>query len=132
MKVLGLICLTLSTDEGAIWWDRDVKGYKRGWGIMASLKAGWVYRPIPKFWKIDFWMGDKQYNPWDDEYWFVLKFWFPLLPFFSIAIGWFGFYIGFKTYDLGRRRYVNWIEEDHNRKGHEALAPSATIRMDRR
>lgn len=125
MKVHG-VALTLCTDETNLWFDSDhhwwfaKKG--KGWGIVLSLKIGWVYRPIKK--------PFTAHNPWTSgKHWFVLKF--PCIgPFLSIAFNDYGFYVGLKTYELGKNKYNKWAKR-HNFKGHSALAPSISLRRTR-
>ena len=136
MKVRG-ISLTLSTDETALWWDSDKKYTdiegKRGFGIMVSLRWGRVIRPITKFWKKE--TFPKEYNAWESgRHWFVMDFKniFKIIPvpFISIAIGNYGFYMGFKTYELGREKYNIWVPQGVNKNG-QYLAPSISIRKTR-
>jgi hypothetical protein len=136
MKVKG-ITLTLCTEKSALWWDSDKKYSepegKPGFGIMVSLKWGRVIRPIAKFWKRE--KYPKEYNAWESgRHWFVLDFkqLFNIIPapFISIAIGKYGFYFGFKTYELGREKYNIWVPQGVNKNG-QYLAPSASIRKTR-
>ena len=94
MKIFG-IQFIFSTQEASLWWDHDQHhdgSGKPGWGVVFKLRGGNVVRPWAK----------KGFNPWfdtsPDNGRRVIKFYCPLpiLPFFSIAIGDYGFYIGFK------------------------------------
>ena len=133
LKVHG-ISLTLSTDETNLWWDSDKHhdgAGKKGFGIVLSLKAGWVLRPVGKLWKKGFWTRNKDYNPWvSGNHWFVIKF--PcIVPFFSIAIGNYGLYAGFKTYGVDWPEYASWLDSKYIADGNKALAPSFSMRRTR-
>lgn len=133
LKVYG-IALTLCTDEFNLWWDSDKhrdgenqpEG-KPGFGIVFSLKAGWVLRPIKKFWK-----KREENNPWTSgNHWFVLKFPIIFAPFFSIALGQKGLYVGFKTYGVDWDKYDAWLDLKYIKEGNQALALSGSIRRTR-
>ena len=131
-KTGGIKLFEISTDEGNLWYDHDSKRYNSsGAGFFISVRWGWMLRPIPKFWKKGFWTGEKQYNPWDNEFWFVLRF--PIIaPFVSLAILSYGLYAGVKPYRLNRERYKNWLPNwwAYSDTG-RALALSASIRRTR-
>lgn len=91
-KVHG-ISFSLSSFEGGLWFDHDGKEYQpRGWGIRLALLVGSFARPIPKFWT--------KLNPWQEAAWFTLRLPIIILPFLSIAIGPYGFYIGGKRFTV--------------------------------
>ncbi len=115
MKKVHGISFSLSTFERSLWWDHDEREYTpSGWGIKFDLLVGKMIRPIPKFWKLGFWRGEREYNPWKGgEYWKILRI--PFMPgfFFSVAIGRFGLYFGTKTFEMGnhhrtQERYGKW------------------------
>jgi len=79
-------------------------------GFKFDLTIGTFRRPIPKFWKKEFWSRDyitkeQNTNPWNsDNYWFILSIpWFPSF-FISCCYGKGekqpGFYFGWKTYRI--------------------------------
>jgi hypothetical protein len=82
-------------------------------GIKIDFGLGTLRRPIPKFWKKDFWSSDYRkkmpYNPWNSgNHWFILTI--PIIPYIFVMMmfgRWGkkeitpGFYIG------GRTAYVN-------------------------
>lgn len=128
-KVIYLGQLVLSKAERGLWYDHDKKSYdKKGWGVPLKIWAGWVVRPIPKFWI-------KGNNPWQgDEPWFVITFPFWLvLPFISLALWNWGCYFGAKIFTVTEEhrkpeRYGKWFpyKEDG-----EYLTFSATTRKTR-
>ena len=99
MKAFGF-SLTLSDLEHALWWDSDQhqQAKARGWGLVLSLRGGDVVRPF----------GGQWFGP--DFPRRVLRFSCPLpvLPFISVALGRYGFYIGFKTFGADDRTYLLW------------------------
>ena len=112
---------SLGTYERGLWFDDDVRGdRKSGFGIKLDLIAGEMVRPF----SFD---GD---NPWVDPD-FVLKL--PIVgPFFSIAFGELGFYIGLKSFKNHEGRY-DWLPSDAKAEDPDILfCPSSTIRRTRR
>lgn len=81
--------------------------YRTG-GIRLDLLYGTLKRPIPKFWKKEFWsrnyiIKEQATNPWNSgNFWFVLSIPFMVGFFLSVSIGFGkrqpGFYFGLKTY----------------------------------
>lgn len=109
MKKVHGIELSLNKLEQGLWYDSDKKIYDpKGWGITLQLSAGPMTRPIPKVWKYP----PFRWKTWDDP-WFVIRSPFVLGVFISVAIGKYGFYLGFKNH------------------GDKELVPSATIRSTR-
>ena len=128
LKVHG-ISLTLCTDETNLWWDSDKHHDgtgKYGWGVVFAFRAGWILRPVKKFW-----LPRAENNPWTSgNHWFVIKF--PaIVPFLSIAIGQYGMYLGFKTYGVDWEAYKVWLDPKYIAVGNQALAPSGSIRRTR-
>ena len=60
-----------------------------------------------------------------------MRFWFPLLPFISVAIGKRGMYAGFKDYGVDWADYSAWLDNKYIANGNKALAPSFSIRRTR-
>ena len=79
-------------------------------GFKIDINIGTLRRPIPKFWKKEFWSRDYMTqepatNPWNSgNHWFVLTVPFFIGVFISICYGAGerqpGFYIGCKTYEV--------------------------------
>ena len=82
-------------------------------GFKFDIGLGCMRRPIPKFWKKEFWLNpNKHYvekeqatNPWNSgNAWFVLTI--PFMPYFFMSLCYGsgrrqpGFYLGFKTYKI--------------------------------
>lgn len=79
-------------------------------GFKFDLGIGTMRRPIPKFWKKEFWSRDyvtkeQATNPWNSgNHWFVLTI--PFIPYFFTSICYGsgekqpGIYFGFKTYKI--------------------------------
>jgi hypothetical protein len=89
-------------------------------GLRLDLTLGTFKRPIPKFWKKEFWsksyvIKNQATNPWNSgNYWFVINIpWFPSF-FFSACYGQGknqpGFYIGWKTYRIMDLSQGNIVE----------------------
>jgi hypothetical protein len=133
MKVHGLIAATLSTPEKGLWYDsdKDLDDLEEGWGAVAQLWAGWVIRPYtkPKYW----FSKDvpSKWNEWDSTHHGLIKFWFPLCPFVSACAGRFGFYVGFKVWNLEKDKYAQMVGIKNIGEGNRALTLSATIRRTR-
>ncbi len=118
MKKVHGISLSFSSFEDGNWYDSDDKMYHpAGWGIKLDIIAGKMIRPVPKFWHLGFWKGERKYNPWKGgEYWFIIRIPFMIGPWLSIAIGKYGFYLGFKVFQIadhhiGNDRYGRWLKE---------------------
>lgn len=128
MKVFGVQFVVSSAEDG-LWFDSDEhytdKKSGKGWGIVFKLRGGQVIRPINGKW-----FGDGQGGGYPTR---VLKFNcpIPVLPFFSIAIGRFGFYVGFKDFGVDSVHYKNWLPTDWVKEGNTALCPSFSIRRTR-
>lgn len=108
---------SLGTYERGLWFDDDKRGdRKSGFGIKLDLVAGQMVRPFGP-------------NPWKDPD-FVLKS--PIIgPFFSIALGELGFYIGLKSFKNHQGRY-DWLPSDADPNNPDIIfTPSATIRRTR-
>jgi len=133
-KVIKLIQLILSKAEEGLWYDSDPKEYDdKGWGICIKFWMGKVIRPVPKFWI-------KRNNPWrGDDPWFVIRIPFIIAPFISVAFWRFGFYIGFKTFNVESKhsddsRYGKWLKDSERGTFDDPsifLTPSVTIRRTR-
>jgi len=118
-KVYG-ISLSLSSFERALWYDSDKRIYNpKGVGIRLAIIVGRFARPIPKFWT------DK--NVWQEEAWFTIRIPFIILPFVSVAVGKFGFYLGGKVFTVDEDE--PWAKESEY--GQEMLTISATTRRTR-
>jgi hypothetical protein len=48
-----------------------------------------------------------------------------------MALGRFGFYLGFKTFQLHHKEYLSWLPESEVKDGSFALTPSVTFRRSR-
>lgn len=131
---VGGVSLAAGSHERGLWFDHDRRQYQpAGVGVKFDLVAGYVIRPVPRFWV-------KGENPWQGgSPWFVIRVPFAG-PFVSVAIGERGVYCGFKTFVVEARhgaddRYGRWIrpEELPADEGGSMvyLTPSATIRRTR-
>lgn len=86
-------------------------------GLKFDFGFGTWRRPIPKFWKIDFWSRDyrikSQYNPWNSgNHWFILTL--PYMPYCFICCILFsfkkyhpGFYFGGRTAKVNN--WTHWL-----------------------
>jgi len=130
---VGGLSLTLGSYERGLWFDHDLKQQQAGgFGMKFDIVAGQMIRPVPKFW-------EKSNNPWKgDEPWFVIRS--PMIgPFLSMAVGDFGFYLGFKTFKVQDEhrsldRYGRWMKGNEFPEPNDVnvfLQPSATIRRTR-
>jgi len=131
MKVHRLAQLVISKAEDGLWYDHDERAYdEKGWGFAFRLFAGDVVRPItrPRYWFAK--DVPSKWNEFDPKYHMVLKGWTPVAPFLSVALGRFGFYIGFKVFDLSPEKYRPMVG-DAQYPGSQALTPSATTRATR-
>lgn len=111
---------SIGSYEKGLWYDSDKRDYNpKGVGIKADIVCGQMVRPI----SFD---GD---NPWKDPD-FVLKC--PICgPYFSVALGELGFYIGLKSFRNHEGRY-EWLPSDANSSTPDILfTPSATTRRTR-
>lgn len=107
---------SLGTYERGLWWDDDKRGDREsGAGIKFDIVCGELVRP---------------FGGWEDPD-FVLKC--PICgPFFSVAFGELGFYIGLKSFKNSKGRY-DWLPTDATAEDPDILfCPSATIRRTRR
>lgn len=135
MKLFQWFQLILSKAERGLWYDHDERAYdSEGYGMVFKLYGGWVYRPIPKptlmlalFQLKGLSVLQDAWNNFDPELHMMVKFWFPVLPFFSIAWKQRGLYIGFKTFSLENERYRKW---GVGPEGY-ALTPTLSTRMTR-
>lgn len=126
------VSVSLGKFERGLWYDHDKQEYdEHGFGIKLDLVGGNMLRPLKNPFS-----GD---NPWKGgEASGVLRFPF-ISPFFSIALGKFGLYIGCKTYEVTTEhgeddRYGKWIKSKEvppEGKTYIYLCPSATIRRTR-
>lgn len=116
-----IIQIIISKAETGLWYDHDKRDYDpQGWGLCIKLFTGSFIRPVPKFWV-------KDANPWTGDHWFVIRFPFVILPFISIAIGQWGFYLGGKVFKADADE--PWVKE--HEIGNEYLTLSATTRKTR-
>jgi len=129
-------------------------------GLKIDINIGTLRRPIPKFWKKEFWSRDYMTqepftNPWNSgNHWFVLTIPLFIGIFISICYGAGerqpGFYIGCKTYEVneisqGLGKYDAGNPENYlhkypypenvawgktNEVGNIYLCPSASLRDD--
>lgn len=132
MKVYRLLQLVLSQAEKGLWWDHDERMYQpHGWGIMIKLFCGPVVRPYtrPRFW---FKTGiPSKWNEFDPQWHGLIRFYMPLAPFLSIALGPVGIYLGFKVFDLESEKYRRMVGSASVFQGSQALTPSVTTRTTR-
>lgn len=86
--------------------------YPTGTGMIFRLLGGDVVHPLGK--------GEWFKPPYFSR---VLRFFMPLpiMPFFSIRIGRFGFYIGSKVYGVDSPEYANWLPAEHVYEGSQAM-----------
>lgn len=114
------VSASLGAFEQGLWYDSDRKQYNpHGWGIKLAIIVGSFARPVRKFWT-------KQ-NCWQEEAWFTLRLPFIILPFISIAIGRFGFYLGGKVFTADADE--PWAKPEEY--GKKMLTLSATLRRTR-
>lgn len=126
------LSLSLGKFERGLWYDHDKQQYdEHGFGIKLDFVAGHMLDPLRKPFSRE--------NPWKGgEYAGVLRMPFAG-PFCSIALGRFGIYLGFKTYEVttahaSEDRYGKWIRPNEvppEGKTYVYLCPSATIRRTR-
>ena len=105
VKLRQLLQIVISTTERGLWYDSDEREYRsKGFGCTFKLYAGDVFRPYtcPKYWFKDVLSKWNEFNP---EYHGLIKFSFPLLSFFTLAIGPYGFCAGFKVFDAQGEKY---------------------------
>lgn len=139
-RVYGISC-SLSSFEDGNWYDSDEKVYHpAGIGIKFDLVCGKMIRPIPCIWKLGFWRGEREYNPWKGgRYWFIIRIPFVIGPWLSIAVGRYGLYLGMKVFQIspkheGPDRYGWWLEPGEagtKEEPAEYLQLSASIRNTR-
>jgi len=132
MKVYKLIQLVISTAEKGLWWDHDQRFYEpEGFGFMFKLFAGPVVRPITK---PQYWFKDgvpSKWNEFDPQYHWLVKLPPFVWPFVSLAVGPYGFYFGFKVFDLESEKYKRMVGAVEVFRGSQALTPSVTTRTTR-
>ncbi len=127
VKLRQLFQIVISTAERGLWYDSDEREYSpSGLGIAFKLYAGDVFRPYTR---LKYWFKDtpSKWNEFDPEYHGLIKFSFPLLPFFTLALGAYGFYAGFKVFDAQGEKYRPMVGE----RSEPALTPSITTRRTR-
>jgi len=101
-QTMGNLRPRIYNDEGML------ENVKLG-GVKFDFGIGTWRRPIPKFWKMDFWNKDyrikSKYNPWNSgNHWFVLNI--PVFPYIFICAYWKvgdnspGFYFGGRTAEM--------------------------------
>ena len=118
--IIKLFQLVFSKSESGLWWDHDRRGYdENGWGVVLKFFAGSFARPVPKFWT--------KLNPWQEESWFTIRLPFVILPFFSICLGGFGFYLGGKVFTVDEDE--PWSRDVEH--GTDMLTISASLRRTR-
>ena len=133
-KVFHLFQIVFSKSEKGIWYDSDRKIFdEKGWGLVFKIWIGKVIRPVPKYWI-------KNSNPWrGDDPWFVIRIPWIIAPFISVCVWNYGFYFGFKVFDVNDRcrednRYGKWMRQEEfgtDENPAEYLTPSASIRQTR-
>lgn len=128
--VYFLPSITISTSEPGLWYDHDRRDYRGGFGVSLKFFAGECFRHglRPKYW-LRMWKGEKFPSAWkehDPDLHYAVRFWLPIAPFFSISIGDYGFYIGFK---VAKRLNPDIFTEKE--LGSEVLIPSVTTRRTR-
>lgn len=132
MRVFKLLQIVISKAEKGLWYDHDQREFDtRGWGIFLKVFAGPIVRPItkPQYWFVT---GiPSKWNEFDPQFHWLLRFWFPFCPFFSICFGEYGFYLGFKVFDLESEKYRKMVGSVHVHPGSQALTPSVTTRTTR-
>ena len=132
MKVYKLVQFVFSMAEKGLWWDHDERNYQeKGWGIMLKFFAGPVVRPYTRF---RFWFVEgvpSKWNEFDPQFHGLIRFWWPLCPFLSVALGPLGLYIGFKVFDLESEKYRKMVGSANVFQGSQALTPSITTRTTR-
>lgn len=130
-KIFGLQ-LVFSSAEKGLWYDsdKDVDHLQEGFGVVFKIRGGWVIRPYTR---IKYILRDvpSKWNQFNPKYHGVIKFWFPVLPYFSIAILQYGFYIGFKAFNLHKDKYAPLVGAENIRPGNQALTSSLTLRQTR-
>ena len=132
MRVHKLLQVGVSTAEKGLWWDHDEREYQpSGWGVTLKLFAGPVVRPVtkPRFWFVK--GVPSKWNEFNPDYHWLLRFWLPACPFLSVAVGRYGFYLGFKVFDLESAKYRQMVGDKHVFAGSQALTPSVTTRTTR-
>jgi hypothetical protein len=144
LRIINLIQFIVSTAEHGLWWDHDKRGNedtaaddrKKGWGFMFTLRAGTVIRHYlkPKYW-IRSWKGEQFPHRWkafDPEYHGMIRFWCPLCPFFSVALGPYGFYIGFKRARINKpEQFELMFKPEEIEKDAKVLVATASTRSTR-
>lgn len=120
MKTVGGIKLSFSKAAPGLWYDTENLRYdEKGWGILLQIIWGSFARPVRKFWT--------NKNPWQEEAWFTIRLPFIVLPYISISIWRFGFYLGGKAFTVDDDE--PWARPSEY--GDEKVTISATIRRTR-
>lgn len=137
MRVFG-VQFVLSTEEQGLWWDSDqhhaleaAPTGKPGWGIKLALRGGDVVHPSGV---ADQKEGDPDWRKsvwWNPAHVWCWKCPVPVLPFLSVALGPYGFYLGAKDYPLHHDNYLRWLPPEDVYAGSRALCFSASIRKTR-
>ncbi len=125
--------LTLSIAEKGLWYDsdKDTDHLEAGFGLVTKVRAGWTVRPVTR---MKYWFTDdvpSKWNEFDPKYHYLIKFWFPFCPYLSLAFLQYGFYMGFKAFDLQKDKYAALVGAENIGEGNQALTPSFTIRRTR-
>ena len=127
------ISLEFKTDERNLWWDSDDPYWgpefcpngKPGFGVVVALRWGTLLGVIP-------FLKKNAPNPWFEKPWKVYHFPFIILPYISVAVGRYGFYLGGKSYGVNREEYLTWVpRKDMVQDRSRALCLSASIRKTR-
>ena len=132
MKVFKLFQLVVSQAEKGLWYDHDIREFNpKGWGFMFKLFAGPIVRPItkPQYWFVT--NIPSKWNEFDPQFHYLLRLWLPLCPFISLCVGEYGFYAGFKVFDLESEKYRKMVGSMNVFPGSQALTPSVTTRTTR-
>ena len=120
MKNIYGIKLCFSKAKPGLWYDTENYEYDpSGYGVLVQILCGSFARPVKKFWTNE--------NPWQAQAWFTLRLPFIILPYISVAIGRYGFYLGGKAFTVDSDEPWARPEEYGKRK----LTISATIRRTR-
>jgi len=134
------ISLGIGRWEDSNWYDTDKKKCSEdNYGVKFDLAWGWAIRPIPDPFCDD---EEENCNPWKGgKYLTILKF--PVIaPYISVAAGKYGFYLGFKAFEVyeprhtGLDRYGHWLvkyDVDYGTEDKPAvyLQPSARMTANR-
>lgn len=140
MKVYRWIQFVLSQSERGLWWDHDNRapddlhdGSGHGWGFVFKIySADCIVRPFDRN---PFAPLGHKWNDWQPRLHrkLLLKTnWLKYipLPFISIALWRYGFYLGFKLVDVSEK-YYPLLEISQHEEGAEYATPSVTTRTTR-